>query len=233
MFKCLIKSLNTHQPHCGFSQGSHPYFFDSYTSPIIRAQKTKWCLIALKPLFGTGIFNCLKAPSKVFSFQGTSVWAWKCLGCTSGENQNRAISYKKGRISSRKLHRTRDCKHRAFFLHSPLYTHFISNTSLLRKANPCLLPTLNSPIIVAKTPMTCIFHSEPWWATGCFLCLKGIPRVFPVEEGSHKAWEVLLCNIGVYQHRTWLYTPCNMDISKLQKQGFGIFMFAEDIQLIE
>ena len=42
----------------------------------------------------------------------------------------------------------------------------------------CLFPTLNSPIIMAKTPMSFFYLSEHWCETGNFYCLNRIPKCF-------------------------------------------------------
>ena len=56
--------------------------------------------------------------------------------------------------------------------------------------------------------------------------MKGIEKVFSVEEGSDLA-EVLLCPVGEYQHiasrAKWAFNNCH-------NQEFGSFMGAEDIQ---
>ena len=98
---------------------------------------------------------------------------------------------------------------------------------------PYLIPTSNSPIIAAKKPMPCPFLSKCWCAAERFLCLKGIPTGFSVEEGSDLAGEVLICNIGDYQHRANLYDQGKMDISQTSKQEFASILSAENIHLNE
>ena len=62
--------------------------------------------------------------------------------------------------------------------------------------------------------MTCLFLSELWFVAGSFHFLKGIPKVYSVEEEYDMAWEVRLCNIGEYQHIASLYDQGKMDISQ-------------------
>ena len=67
---------------------------------------------------------------------------------------------------------------------------------------------------MAKTPICCLFLSEPWCVSGSFHSLKGIPRVFSVEEGFDLAWEVLHWNIRAYHHIDSSNNQGKMDISQ-------------------
>ena len=69
---------------------------------------------------------------------------------------------------------------------------------------------------MAKTSMSFLFPSVQWHVVGRFLCLKHIPEVFSVEEESDLA-EVLLCNIGEYQHIASSYDQVKMDISQMSQ----------------
>ena len=69
---------------------------------------------------------------------------------------------------------------------------------------------------MAKTPMICLFISDPRFAEGSFFCLKDIPKVFLIEERSDLAWDVL-CNIGEYQNKTSSYDEGKMDISQMSQ----------------
>ena len=113
------------------------------------------------------------------------------------------------------------------FVHSPQYTDSIPNASWLRKCHPYLFPTLTSPIIMAKTPMSCLFLSEHWCVAGSFLCLKGIPKLFSVEEGSDMAGESFFAisgNVSTYQvcktRAKWIFSKHHsksLEASWLQK----------------
>ena len=67
---------------------------------------------------------------------------------------------------------------------------------------------------MAKTPRSSLFLSEPWCASGSYLCLKGIPIMYSVQEVSDLTWDVLLCIIGEYQHRVSSYNQGQNDISQ-------------------
>ena len=74
-FHCIIKSMNTHKLQSDSSQDINPFFFHSWTSPIIRAQKPYWSLLALESCFCAGTFQCLQGTLNVFAFQEMADWS--------------------------------------------------------------------------------------------------------------------------------------------------------------
>ena len=81
--------------------------------------------------------------------------------------------------------------------------------------------------------MSYLYLSELCCVAGSFLCLKAIPKVFSVEEGSELSWEIPIWNTGEYQHRACSYKLSKWTFHKLHKKEFGSVMVAEDIQLYE
>ena len=98
----------------------------------------------------------------------------------------RASSYKQGKIAIETNPETKRLEA------SCLLCTFNSIYSLhpqglfAQESHPCLFPTLTSPIIMAKTPMSCLFLSEHWCVAGSFLCLKCIPNIFSVTREKAK-----------------------------------------------
>ena len=66
---------------------------------------------------------------------------------------------------------------------------------------------------MAKTPLSCLFLSEPWCVVGSFLGLKGLAKVFSVEEESDVPWKDLLLHNRVYQHTCSSYDQGKFNIS--------------------
>ena len=115
--------------------------------------------------------------------------------------QNRASLYKDGRTAIKTTPENK--RWQATWLLNTFTSVYRLHLQCLfaQESHPCLFPTSNSPVLMAKTPRSCLFLSEHWCAAGRFLCLKGIPKVFSLEEGSDLAGEILLCSIREYQHR--------------------------------
>ena len=69
---------------------------------------------------------------------------------------------------------------------------------------------------MANKPMSCLFLSAVVWCRE-FHWLKGIPNMFSIEELSDLAWDILLFNMGAYQHIAILYNQGKIDISQTSK----------------
>ena len=142
----------------------------------------------------------LKASSKLFSLQKTAGWPLPCHVCTSGvfstgivcnQGQNgHSNNSRKQVIASKFL---------ASYIH--LHVRTPSPMPLGSVKNHCLFPSSTSPVIAAKTQMSCCL-SEHWCAAGSFLCLKGVPKLSSAEEGSCLSGEDFIFIIGTCQHIT-------------------------------
>ena len=81
--------------------------------------------------------------------------------------------------------------------------------------------------------MSCLFPSEHWYVAGGFLSLKGIPKVFSVEEGSDLAGEYFFEISGNISTELVLTTRAKWTLHNRHNQELGSVMVAEDIQLNE
>ena len=182
-------------------------------SPIIMNRNQRAPSCSQNPGLVQGC-HCLKGILNVVSFQEIADWAWPCLVCTSGEKQPRARSYKLGRISTTKTPVIKRLEETCLLHTFTSVYEFHHQCLLAQESHPCLFPTTNSPIIMAKTTTSCLFFSDHWCAARIFLCLKSIPKVYSVEEDSDLVWEISLFNISSYQHIASLYKHGKMDISQ-------------------
>lgn len=101
------------------------------------------CLVAL---VWYSFFPLPERHFKVVLLSETAYRACPCLVCTSRENKHKAISHKKGRISSENLQKTRDWKQSFCFVHSPPYKDTSPNAYFLGKPN---LASLQHPILLS------------------------------------------------------------------------------------
>ena len=81
--------------------------------------------------------------------------------------------------------------------------------------------------------MSCLFPSEHWYVAGGFLSLKGIPKVFSVEEGSDLAGEYFFEISGNISTELVLTTRAKWTLHNRHNQELGSVMVAKDIQLNE
>ena len=167
IFECTPAPLWLHS-------GNQTLIFHSENSCIVRAEKPKWSLLASEPWFGAVIFHCMKGTSNVFSFQEMAYWSWSCLVCASGEKQHRDCSYKQGSMAIKKSPEYKRLQ--AMWLLHKITAIYRLNTQCLfaQESHPCLFPTSSSAIIIRKSPMSFLFHSEPCCVAGSFLYLKAL-----------------------------------------------------------
>ena len=200
---------------------------------MIRAQKLKRSLFALGTWFGAGTFHCQKGPQRYSPFRRWQIQHDHALVEQEGKISTGLFCIKRGRISLTKIPEKKMLQALWFVLtFTSLYKVHVQ-CLFVQESHPWLFSTSNSPIMMAKTPRSCLFLSEPWCAAGSFLCLKGIPIEYSVDEGSDLTWEVLLCNIGNISAELDKMARAKWTFHKLQRQEFGSAMGAEDIQLNE
>ena len=109
--------------------GNPPLFFSQLDFFYNLRTETEEVPLQLRALVWLSDFHCLKDTSNVYSFQETEDWAWPCLVCTSGENSTGLVHTNRAECQSKQFQKTRSCKQRCSFLHSPQYTDSSPNVT--------------------------------------------------------------------------------------------------------
>ena len=200
-----------------------PLWLHSGNQPILLSQlyfynwepQANLSPFTLEPGWGKGISIMWKA------HQMCSPSRDRRLGMTrpclhSRGKQHRVVCANRAEWLSKKLQKTRDCKQHGCFVHSPPYADSIPDATWLREP-PLPLSHINLSYHDSKDTNVIPLPLWVMGGAGSLLWLKGIPKVFSVEEGSDLAWEVLLCNIGEYQHIASSYDQGKMDFTQMSQ----------------